>query len=437
MAYMRPAITRIAKQKKKMEERAGKLIIRYPAYLYTLFYAFGLYLVLPLIDVPLLGLSISAPIFFVIAATVIFKPVKPWFKEHQGWIILSLSIWLAVALSTIINEMLPGGSFNRSGMISILQYAYWLLVFVVCGYLFRDGEVRKRTIDVFAFGSLVLGILRWVEALIFGRIGAWSGTQIMTQNGYGFQFSAFYPFLIYKVFNLSTRKKGWWILGTVMTLGAIAINGSRGSWVAIAIGFSLMVFLFFLYSPRSTFYGLSILLVLTILGGLVLSVSPELNLAVSSRIDSMTSLDEDKSYVVRKVLVQKGLKLFEESPIIGVGSLRFTEEKTNLELPELLSHANIEIIERKQSHNSYIQFLAEFGLLGSIPFLLLLLGLLLQLYGLRKRVIQSGELQIVAIFISFVQMLTHIWVINALTSTMFWAMLGLVAGAGKEDVQVK
>ena len=179
---------------------------------------------------PLLGLSISAPIFCY-RCHCDLKPVKPWFKEHQGWIILSLSIWLAVALSTIINEMLPGGSFNRSGMISILQYAYWLLVFVVCGYLFRDGEVRKRTIDVFAFGSLVLGILRWVEALIFGRIGAWSGTQIMTQNGYGFQFSAFYPFLIYKVFNLSTRKKGWWILGTVMTLGAIAINGSRGSWL--------------------------------------------------------------------------------------------------------------------------------------------------------------------------------------------------------------
>ena len=194
-----------------------------------------------------------------------------------------------------------------------------------------------------------------------------------------------------------------------MTLGAIAINGSRDHGPC-SYWFLLMVFLFFLYSPRSTFYGLSILLVLTILGGLVLSVSPELNLAVSSRIDSMTSLDEDKSYVVRKVLVQKGFKLFEESPIIGVGSLRFTEEKTNLELPELLSHANIEVIERKQSHNSYIQFLAEFGLLGSIPFLLLLLGLLLQLYGLRKRVIQSGELQIVAIFISFVQMLTHIWV---------------------------
>ncbi len=437
MAYMRPAIARIVKQKKKMEEQAGKLITRYPAYLYSLFYAFGLYLVLPLIDIPLLGLSVSAPLFFVIAATVVFKPIKPWIKEHRGWIILSLSIWLAVALSTIINEMLPGGAFNRKGMISIIQYAYWLLVFVVCGYLFRDKDVRGKTINVFAFGILVLGILRWVEALVFGRIGAWSGTQIMTQNGYGFQFSAYFPFLIYKVFSFSTKKKGWWILGTVMTLGAIAINGSRGSWVAVAIGFSLMVFLFFLYSPRSTFYGLSILIVLVILGSLVMSVSPELDLAVSTRIESMTNLEEDKSFVVRKVLVQKGLKLFEESPIIGVGSLRFTEEKTSLELPELLSHANTETIERKQSHNSYIQFLAEFGLLGSIPFLLLLLGLLLQLYGQRKRVIQSGELQIVAIFISFVQMLTHMWVINALTSTMFWAMLGLVAGAGKEDVQVK
>lgn len=434
---MRLAIARIVKQKNKMEEQAGELVSRYPAYLFSFFYAFGIYLVLPLVDIPLLGLSISAPLFFVIAATVIFKPVRPWFNEHRGWIVLSLTIWLAVALSTIINEMLPGGAFNRTGMISLIQYAYWLLVFVICGYLFRDVEIRRKITDFFAFGVLILGGLRWIEALAFRRIGAWSGTQIMTQNGYGFQYSVFFPFLIYKVFDTSTRKKSWWILGAVITLGAIAINGSRGSWVAVAIGFTLMAFLFLFFSPRSTSYGLSILIVLMVTGGLVLSVSPELNLAVTSRIETMTSLEEDKTYVTRKVLVQKGLNLFKESPIIGVGSLRFTEERTILELPELLSYVDTETLERKQSHNSFIQFLAEFGLLGTIPFLILLVGLLLRIFGQRQRVFETGEFQLVAIFISFIQMLTHMWVINALTSSLFWAMLGLVAGAGKESIQKK
>ena len=46
----------------------------YNRVIYFLFYMFALYLVLPLVDVPLLGLSLSAPIFFFIALVCIFKP---------------------------------------------------------------------------------------------------------------------------------------------------------------------------------------------------------------------------------------------------------------------------------------------------------------------------------------------------------------------------
>jgi len=421
------------KKAKKIEAQAGAAAAKYPPYLYTLFYAFSLYLVLPLIDVPLLGLSISAPLFFIIAATVFFRPVKQWFNEYRGLIILSLTIWLAVAFSTIINEMLPGASFNRSGMISIVQYAYWLLTFVVCAYLFSDQMVQKKVVNFFAYGILILSILRWVEAVVFDRIGAWSNTQFMTQNGYGFQFSIFFPFLIYKVFDNATKRKGWWVVGVVVALGAIAINGSRGSWVSVALGMLLLLVAFFIIQPKTAVKGFLVLFVVTTIGALVLVVSPRLNSAVISRFETLQTLDEDKSYVVRKVLVQKGLKLFAESPVIGVGSLRFTQEKTSLELPDILSGASMEYIERKASHNSYIQFLAEFGLLGSIPFVLLILSLLINSFVKIQKTMKSGSYLPIVITISFIQMLTHMWVINALTSTLVWAMLGLNAGMSKEE----
>lgn len=433
MAYIRPAIARIMKKAKKIEAQAGAAAAKYPPYLYTLFYAFSLYLVLPLIDVPLLGLSISAPLFFIIAATVFFRPVKQWFNDYRGLIILSLIIWLAVAFSTIINEMLPGASFNRSGMISIVQYAYWLLTFVVCAYLFNDQLVQKKVVNFFAYGILILSILRWVEAVVFDRIGAWSNTQFMSQNGYGFQFSIFFPFLIYKVFDPKTNRKGWWVVGVVVALGAIAINGSRGSWVSVALGMLLLLVAFFIMQPKTAVKGFLVLFIVTTIGALVLVVSPRLNSAVISRFETLQSLDEDKSYVVRKVLVQKGLKLFAESPVIGVGSLRFTQEKTSLELPDILSEASLEYIERKESHNSYIQFLAEFGLLGSIPFVLLIFSLLINSLIKVQKTMKSGSYLPIVITISFIQMLTHMWVINALTSTLFWAILGLNAGMSKEE----
>ncbi len=41
-------------------------------------------------------------------------------------------------------------------MISLLQYAYWLLVFVISGYLFSDGEIRRKISRLFAIAFLFL-----------------------------------------------------------------------------------------------------------------------------------------------------------------------------------------------------------------------------------------------------------------------------------------
>jgi len=424
---MRLAIARIVKQKKKMEEQVGQMLTRYPAYLYNLFYGFGLYLVLPLFDIPLLGLSISAPIFFVIAATVIFKPIKPWFNEHRGWIILSLAIWLAVALSTIINEMLPGGAFNRAGMISIIQYAYWLLVFVICGYLFRDVEIRKKISQIFAIAIFVLVCLRWYEALFEGKMGAWAGTRFMTENGYGFNFSVFSPFLFLRSVDKDVKKRGFWVFATILLLVAVAINGSRGSWVAIALGVCISVVTFIVTDRKNAANVLLVLAVLFCVGYIAMSLSPTISKAVNDRFQTLSSLEEDKTYVVRKVLVRKGLTLFEESPLIGVGSARFAQEKVELELPELLQHVDREAIGRKSSHNSYIQFLAEFGLIGAIPFSIMLFYLLVRGALLSFKDIDD-RFDYLRYFVAFLQMSVHMYVISSITGTLAWVMYGSLVG---------
>ena len=75
-------------------------LARYPGFVYTLFYIFSAYLVLPLVDIPLLGLSISAPLMFVIAIPCLLKPPAPWFKRYQSWIFLAIFFWLGIFIST-------------------------------------------------------------------------------------------------------------------------------------------------------------------------------------------------------------------------------------------------------------------------------------------------------------------------------------------------
>ena len=110
---MRPAIAWAIKKKEKAKKQVEKATGDYPAYFYTLIYIFGTNLALPFFDIPLLGLSLSAPIFFVIAAFVVFRPASAWFKEQQGWIILGLVLLSAIVISTLVNEM-NRGEINRS-----------------------------------------------------------------------------------------------------------------------------------------------------------------------------------------------------------------------------------------------------------------------------------------------------------------------------------
>ena len=429
MGMMRPAIAWAIKKKEKANKKVVKFAGDYPAYFYTLIYIFGANLALPMFDIPLLGLSLTAPIFFIITAFVIFRPASDWFKQQRGWIILSLILLSSIVISTLVNEM-NRGEINRSSLISVVQYAYWILVFVIMTYIFRSTKIRKTMSTIFAFAVVAITALRWYEALFHGRIGAWSGTTIMSQNSYGFQFSVFAPFLYIKLFDKETKKRWIWILVMLAMIFAVGLNGSRGNWVAMAIGAGVMALGFLITQPKRLPGFILAILAIFVVGFIVLNLSSQISEAVSSRFETLFSLEEDKTYQQRDLLVQKGLKLFEESPIIGVGSERFSRERVSLEIPELLRYADTEfILTSKQSHNSYIQFLAEFGLLGSIPLALMLIYLAIRGLQITYEEMNDGKFIDLAIFISFIQMSVHMWVLSAYTGTLVWAMYGMLVGA--------
>jgi oligosaccharide repeat unit polymerase len=398
-----------------------------PGPVYTLFYIMGAYLVLPIIEVPLLGLSISAPLFFLITLPCVFKPPRPWFRQYQWWIFLAVAIWLGIFLSTTLNGAFSYGvEVDRQTYTSLVQYLYWILVFVITAYVATQEFVLKKISTIFAWGILVLGVARLVEAVFFGKVGANSIPHLMTQNAYGFQFSTFTPFILIKIIQKGGQKKGFWLLALLIILGAAAINGSRGSWVAIAIGVAVSLLLLFFSKPRKFFGAFLMILLVVAMAFAAWQYLPGATSAVQSRLNTFQSLEEDKTYVIRQVLTQKGLTMFKESPIIGVGANRFTKTFVELKIPGLISYVPLSNLETRNSHNSYIQFLAEFGLIGSIPFGILLITLVLRGYKTTRMSIIRNDLIPLAIFSSFVQMSIHMWVMTALTGTITWFMYGLL-----------
>lgn len=394
----------------------------------VLFYLFALYMVLPIIDVPLLGLSLSAPIFFVIALEVLFRPRRAWLWRYQRWILLAGALWLAIFLSALFNGLLSGGvDLDSDGLNIVIHYAYWLLVFAVTAYLVSEGGLGPTVVRLLGWGALGLALLRWGEVLLYGNLGAWTGTHLLTQNTYGFIFSTFAPFS----FNLlvGARGRARWAAGlaNIVLWGAAAINGSRTSWIAIAVAVALQLALLLFTRPRSARLPLAALLLTAVLGALVLATPNPVSVAVETRFSTFNNLEEDKSYAIRLLMNQKALRLFEESPIIGVGPTRFRKESTPLDLPPVLQYARQDHFDRKSAHNSYLGFLAECGLIGAIPYGILLVTLTLKGGTAALYLARREQFWAAGVYAGFVGMSIHMWAVNSLTNSANWMVYGLAA----------
>jgi len=406
-----------------------KAIQKIPKTIMVFWFVFVAYLVLPFVEVPLLGLSLSAPIFFFIAIYCIFKPPQRWPGALQKWILLAVFIWAGIFISTLFNGILSGGSdVDKEGWSLLVQNAYWLLTFVITAYFASRTNILERTTRILGWAVFALSLVRLFEAVAWGVINTYEdNTRLLAPNEYGFLFSTFFPFLLAPVFSSSTKNKLLMIVRMLITAAAVVINGSRSSWISVAAGIAFFTLILLLIRPRKG--GLAIILtgvlLVSILFGFRLLPEP-VNEAIDQRASTFQNLDKDKSYVFRQMMVQKGLKLFKESPLIGVGASRFRKESTELELSGVFRFYAQTQFDRKSSHNSYIGFLAETGLVGSIPLAILILMLGVQGTKAGVRLAKREEIWGLGVITSFVGMSIHMWTVSALAGTVTWFAYGLV-----------
>jgi len=419
-----------AKNKASIQIPVTDEIIKIPKSIIALWFFFACYLVLPLVDVPLLGLSLSAPIFFFVALYCIFKPPQPWPPAIQKWILLAVLIWSGIFISTLFNGILRSGSgMDTEAWTLLVQNAYWLLTFVITSYFASRANILERTAKLLSWAVFALALVRLFEAVVWGAVNTYeSVTRLLTPNTYGFLFSTFFPFLLVPLFAVKGGNKFLPITRVLIVAVAVAINGSRSSWISVAAGTIFFTLLIFFLRSRKVGMALFLLstLVVSILLGLNLLPEP-VQSAISLRASTFQNLEQDKSYVFRELMLQKGLKLFEESPIIGVGASRFRKESVELELSGVFKLYSQSSFDRKSAHNSYVGFLAESGLIGSLPLLVLIL--MLAFKGLKAAISHARreDLWALSVMASFVGMSIHMWTISALAGTVTWFAYGLVA----------
>jgi O-antigen ligase len=172
---------------------------------------------------------------------------------------------------------------------------------------------------------------------------------------------------------------------------------------------------------------LPLILLPVVLGGLLMLAPRVYTEQVAERFDTFQHLDQDKSYNVRQLMVQKGWRMFLDSPLFGAGAGNFIKEKVKLDLDKSNRYGSQKMFNKKAAHNSYLELLAETGLAGCLPFGILLIGLVIK--GCRAVLLlaRREDYWALGLYVGFLMMSLHMWAIGVLTSTGTWVMYGLTA----------
>lgn len=397
-----------------------------------LFYLFAANTVAPLFDVPLLGLSITAVFFGLVALEILFRSGYLTMTLHARWILPVSAIGLGIFLSIFVNGLLGNLTVDTGKLVALVQAAYWLVVCLVTMALvsnLQPGDLR-RLIFVLGVSIIAVGAMRLYEAIAFDRIGT-ATSLIFTQNAYGILFSAFTPFALILFFLARTGNMRILIgFGLMVLLMGIGVNGSRSSWVAAGIGIAVLSLSFSIAQRRRLVSFTGLISGFAFLSVAVLSILPAEALApISKRFATLQSVEDDKSFATRVLMQQKALTLFEENPLFGVGRGQFRNTYAELDFSStpLNPFSRIDF-NRIASHNSYAQFIAEQGLFGIVPLAILLTLLAVKGFRAVIRLGRAGDLWALAILASFIAMSVHLWTIDNLQTTGTWFVYGLVAG---------
>jgi hypothetical protein len=312
--------------------RQAESRVEYPNSIHNLFLLFALYITLPLIDFPVWELSLSAPIFFLVAMPILLRPARPWFLTYQNWIFIGLLIWIGIFLSALFNGLLSGGmQVDRDSLVSVVRFAYWLLVFVITVYLVSSQmKLAKRVVDIIAVGIFVLGLLRLGEAIFAGAIGSSTHLRLalLSQNSYGVQFSTFFPVLL--SFGFVGPKRKLAIFAASVVLFVILMNGSRSNWIAVSVGIVVFLWMYVRTQPRRAHIMVILFLLISMVGLGALLAPQQVTSAFNTRFSTLETLAQDKPFVIRQLMTQKGVRLFQSSPWIGVGVSRWRKESIPL-----------------------------------------------------------------------------------------------------------
>ena len=371
-----------------------------------------------------LGVNLSFVLFADLFASVIKVLGLGLFRVNNVLRACVLLFMLGAILSTFNNIISDEWAFKNS-LAVLPNYIYWSFI-----VLLFTALAPMRGLDfvkIFKFISLavITSIVYYLvlqdlvsDNLFFKKFGP---------NNFSFLLICYSPYLIYflrRRFNIAVA-----VFGLILILIQQLNEGRRAGFSLILISGILVIVVYWL--KFNSFSRLFSFMILMLFGfGLLYTDLVESTIkGRSERVhqliyeDKTDLMENDRSLLLRRAMVEKGLVLYNENRLFGIGLNNFNKRHERIE--GLFTGAkfvvNKKIYERVSSHNSYINILAEGGLCLFIPFVGILLYLLV--VGIYK-FNRFKDFEKV-IFFSFITMCVHLYFANAIVNSLAWFNISL------------
>lgn len=413
---------------------------------------FALFIALPVFDVPIVGVSVTFPIFLALLLRARGQGSLGLLKIKKNPLDIAVVAYFALAsLSILLAPEADAGEevLWMADIKNLFYLAYWYVVYA----FFRSNFSR---IDFYLLSKFALiGTLLLVSLAAFGDDGHGYfslGAVTVTHNSF-----AFNTVLLVGVATVFlVRRYGPKSLPFMLALVMYAIlraDSRAGAVIMFALVPLLLLFGFWHSTPkyRRAFSLLCLLLAAPLIGFMFTDVDSEDSVLISigeavegvspevaaTLINREAQLERDKSVLIRRVQVEKALDLFDRYPYLGIGWGRFKNFRGNVDISQYLylSDDYDSYALTRSSHNSYMQVLAEVGLFGFASFCLINLYVLLALC--RYMLVGRASLISGALAVSLCGAAVYFLAISAVTGAGWYFVLGLFAGAAGSTAKLE
>lgn len=338
--------------------------------------------------------------------------------QYKHLIQIVLLLFATASIISVI-DVTEDDSDALSRSLQVLpNYLYWCIMVWV--FISAAQYIPFQSLHKYIFTGLMIYILYFLFLRDFALSG-WIAK--LSQNAFALVLICFTPPALIYVKEKYGLKYSLLVLGIILFI--LIKDGRRAGSVLTMVSSLGALFLptinaRYLTSGIIVFISLTIFLSTDIGEDIIHNLNPRIHELLYEN-EKITT--EDRSYLTRQLMIEKGFTIFKDNPVTGIGLNNFdnveVEFKGDFDGSEFV--INKEGTNETSSHNSYINLLAEGGLFLIIPFVAILL------FNLVFFVVNynSRNIRLNSYYWAFLAMTIHLFFITGIVNVYVWFLIAI------------